>query len=117
MSVPPGVPSADTIHRLDLLSKVINTGGVPLMLVFLVAAHTGWIRSPLGDRVTANTVAIERIEGLLTKHERFADGAVTELTNELKHFTASQERMIQLIKIINCGTIPDSSVRDRCMHQ
>src|SRR5262245_10520741 len=111
------IPSRDAIQRLDLLSKVIQAGGVPLMLVFLVAAHTGWIRSPLADKVSANREVLLRVETMLSKREAVADQALDELTAELKRFAATQERLIQLTKIINCAPITDQTLRNRCLQQ
>ena len=109
------IPSGDAINRLDLLGRVVNSVGVPLLLVFIMAVYFGYIRSPLDDKVNRNEQTLERLETTMKEHQDFADSAIKELNENYKNYTAMLERLIGVIKMIDCGEIPDAELRQRCL--
>jgi hypothetical protein len=112
--VPPSVPGAN-LDALERLGKIVNTVGVPLLLVFFLAINIGWIDSPLSKNIEENTRLNHEILTRLAEHHREMEAREENRSREVKEAFETIKRLTELIKMIDCSAIPDPQLRQRCL--
>ena len=97
-----------TLDRLERLGRIMFNFGGPLLLLYFIALYSGWIPSPLLARA-------ESIERVLVKHDAQVSGIVAQRTEETRLLTLALNRVADVLKMIDCGEIPDRALRERCL--
>jgi len=108
------IPGAN-LDALERLGKIVNTVGVPLLLVFFLAINMGWIDSRLAKNTLENTKLNQEILMRLAEHHRQMATQEENRSREVKEAFETIKRLTDLIKMIDCSAIQDPQLRERCL--
>jgi hypothetical protein len=115
MADPAGSVVGENLDKLEHLGRIVNTVGVPLLLVFFIAVSIGWIDSPLHKAIRRNTELNHQIlEGQEVHHRKTLEMEATR-TRELQEAAIIIKRLTELLKMIDCAEIQDKQLRERCL--
>ena len=115
MITPPMVPSEAVIARLEQAGRVLTAYGGIFVTAVIIGIYFGWLDSPLMQGVRANTLLLQQHALSEAEVARIRLEAIRVQTEEAKRMTDALERIIRILKILDCGGIPDKTLRDRCM--
>lgn len=111
------VPDDATLTRAERIGRILYTYGGVFIIFIIVGVYFGWINSPL-------FIAVKENQKLLLRHEIDQKELVTEFNTNVKFMREeiaknkeALERLIRLLKIMDCGDIIDKTLRERCLAQ
>jgi hypothetical protein len=105
----------DKLDALERLGRIVNQVGVPLLLVFFIAVNIGWIDSPLSRAIRENTMLNNQILDRLADHDRRTAAMEHERLEGFKVAVEAIKRLTDVLKLVDCGAIPDARLRERCL--
>jgi hypothetical protein len=103
------------LDYLERLGQIVQTVGVPLLMVFFLALSIGWIDSPIAKEIRSNSAMNQQILEQQAEHHRKLLEIEVVRNREFVEALAIIKRLSELLKMIDCSAIADKALRDRCL--